>query len=806
MATGSVAALADTLPSGTSSTGITGLRPNATRLSFRLSDHTQASVDVATGDLDLSTVLRTLPGVSASVPITLAYNSRADGPGDHFLGAADASGWTYGIAGAGSLSLQSDGSTVDFTSTDGAVWPFAAVSGSSSAYVSPAGIKAVLMKTTNGWTLSSLDSSQIVTFDGTGRPISVADRNGNATSIDWSTGVVTSSAGAVDARKLFLGYDSTYHAEHFGQQHSGSTVRDQQVSQDGSGRVQSWTNPTGASTFVEYDASGRVAKFYNEGDEELDIAYDSSNRVTSVSQVDHSTSPTAATAVTRLSYPSSTQTLVAGPNTSQSSSVAAVAHLTYTVDPSTGLVTHATDQMGRDRAATYNANLDTLTSTTGSGASATTTTNTYGANGGMSQTQSAVSSGATASAAYANTPASSQYLPSSTTDDAGNTSTFTFDGAGNQLTAQASAVAAQAAVTYNPDGTVASATLPGNAAAANSTTYHYDSNHQLTAVTPVAGSSLGTKYFTYDVYGRLKTATDGAGRTTTYTYDGADRVLTTAFSDSTPTVTNTYDDAGNVTKQVSGGGTITNRYDTFNRLTSTSNTAGGGTISYTYDKAGNRASMTTSKGTTNYVYDASNVLTTVNYPANSNPTQRPVTFATDSNGRRTDEWLGTSSSWAGHVHTSYDGAGRISNVTAEAKPSGTATTVMNVDYCYNTGGSGSTCSTTAANDRSKLQWTYDHLSGQTTTYTYDGSGRLTSAAQSGGSGANRTYTYGYNSNGDRTSAVVSGSSSSSQSLTYNAADQITSSGYTYDGAGNMTGAPGKTFTYNAAEQMTGATV
>jgi RHS repeat-associated protein len=41
-------------------------------------------------------------------------------------------------------------------------------------------------------------------------------------------------------------------------------------------------------------------------------------------------------------------------------------------------------------------------------------------------------------------------------------------------------------------------------------------------------------------------------------------------------------------------------------------------------------------------------------------------------------------------------------------------------------------------------------------------------------------------------------------LTYNAANQITTTGYSYDGAGNLTAAPGASYTYNGAEQMTQA--
>ena len=46
-----------------------------------------------------------------------------------------------------------------------------------------------------------------------------------------------------------------------------------------------------------------------------------------------------------------------------------------------------------------------------------------------------------------------------------------------------------------------------------------------------------------------------------------------------------------------------------------------------------------------------------------------------------------------------------------------------------------------------------------------------------------------------------------QSLAYNSANQISSPGYAYDGAGNLTATPdGSTFSHNAAEQMSQATV
>ena len=53
----------------------------------------------------------------------------------------------------------------------------------------------------------------------------------------------------------------------------------------------------------------------------------------------------------------------------------------------------------------------------------------------------------------------------------------------------------------------------------NSTSYSYNSLHQLTKVTPPTGNSLQAENLTYDGFGRVATITDGAGNTLTYTYD-----------------------------------------------------------------------------------------------------------------------------------------------------------------------------------------------------------------------------------------------------------------------------------------------
>ncbi|MGH2217606.1 RHS repeat domain-containing protein, partial [Enterococcus faecalis] len=85
---------------------------------------------------------------------------------------------------------------------------------------------------------------------------------------------------------------------------------------------------------------------------------------------------------------------------------------------------------------------------------------------------------------------------------------------------------------------------------------------------------------------------------------------------------------------------------------------------------------------------------------------------------------------------------------------------------------------------------------QTTSYCYDDANRLTAATTPGGD----SWTYTYDINGNRTQTVKNGVVVQTQ--TVNNADQLTDTGYTHDGSGNLTGTPdGTTATYNGSEQL-----
>lgn len=158
-------------------------------------------------------------------------------------------------------------------------------------------------------------------------------------------------------------------------------------------------------------------------------------------------------------------------------------------------------------------------------------------------------------------------------------------------------------------------------------------------------------------------------------------------------------------------------------------------------------------------------------------------------------------SWDARTHTDYDSR-RVTRSTAYTGPNNTDNTlVMDLSYCYTSGTTAPDCTANATADRSKIQWVKDNVTGAVTAYTYDGAGRLTKAVVTGGP-APATYTYTYDARGNR---LTAGGPAGTQTLAANAANQISTNGYTYDGTGNLTADPSGSYTYNAAQQMTTVT-
>jgi YD repeat-containing protein len=108
--------------------------------------------------------------------------------------------------------------------------------------------------------------------------------------------------------------------------------------------------------------------------------------------------------------------------------------------------------------------------------------------------------------------------------------------------------------------------------------------------------------YTYDGMGNVTQITNPLDART-YTYDGADRLLT--FSGQNGSGQFTYSTSGNINSLVQPNRIVNHFYDVNNRLSSSS---GGLTRTYSYDTLGN----ITSDGTNNYTFDQSSMLTCSN--------------------------------------------------------------------------------------------------------------------------------------------------------------------------------------------------
>lgn len=459
-----------------------GERAGATRLPFTAGDSVRAQVDVGSGNLLVTVRGFALPDVNRQVQLGAFYNSAASQvtPTPR-LGR----GWGLDYTPQDVRVVENADDSVTYHASGGLTGVFTPVVGSSTRYVSPGGFKETLTKTAAGWSLTEHQSQDTLRFDTGGGLVSITDRNGNTTTITASGSnefrdvAIDTPAGTTRAGTATVSTEANGNTT---LSHGGSdTLRQVRFARNGAD-ASSFTDARGRNTSFGYNSTGLLTQISAPGSVTTRIGYDAQRRVTSITQVNNG-GP--GESVTRLAYPTATQTLLASPDTDQSQPVTSVPRTTYTLN-SAQRVTRAVDAAGREQAATYTANFDAATATAGTGTGASTTTNTYGANAGQSLTQTRSGQGSSRSLSYANASGPAQYLPTGGTDDAANTSTYTYNGAGNQLTST-NAAAAQNRVSYNTDGTAASATAPGNA-----TRYAY-SGKQVTSITPVTGSSLGAR-------------------------------------------------------------------------------------------------------------------------------------------------------------------------------------------------------------------------------------------------------------------------------------------------------------------------
>ncbi|MEU9711087.1 DUF6531 domain-containing protein [Streptomyces sp. NPDC047967] len=357
------------------------------------------------------------------------------------------------------------------------------------------------------------------------------------------------------------------------------------------------------------------------------------------------------------------------------------------------------------------------------------------------------------------------------TDPLGHTTGYTYD-ANDNVTKTTDAAGRTTTAVYDENNHLSSSTDQ----LGKTTTYTYDADGNLLSRT----SPLGHKSsWTYDGDGRQATAVDPRGNATgadpdqyetTYGYDPAGNP--TKVTDPLGGVTTAvYDAIGKVVKRVDADGRTTSYgYDDLDRLTKVT-APGGAVTTYGYDKLGNLTERTDANGhVTTYGYDAVHRITSV-----TDPLERRTAYAYDAEGHVTGK-----TSPRGTTGYAYDPRGLLTKIDySDATPDAT--------FGYDDAGR----LTARSNSKIFEDFVYDAVGNLTKTrgfaYTYDAAGQILTRKYSDGS----TTTYSYDDDGRTSTMLADGKTTT---YTWDPADNLTKSALpngetedrTYDRAGRLT--------------------
>jgi RHS repeat-associated protein len=517
---------------------------------------------------------------------------------------------------------------------------------------------------------------------------------------------------------------------------------------DNNGQLATVTDALGKITRYTYDQFGRVAKVTAPNLGATTLTYNGAGDQTSV------TDPNGATR--RATYDYLGRQLTTTQVVRQSG---ATHTTTYTYGPG-GWLSETRSPGNVLAKMTYNAAGEAITSTDGANA---TTKYTYDGAGRLVQTT--LADGTYTAVNY---DLAGRDVATRAHDAAGvllATQTSEYDAAGNLV---ASTDARGTRITFGYDGTglVVSETQPISATDSITTAFGYDLAGNRTRFTDGRGNAF---LFTYNPWGlpesQIEPATSAhpnpADRTFTVTYNAAGQVASQRLPGGV-SVTNTYDDMGNLTRQTGAGAEVATAdrafgYDPGGRLISAS--APGGTNTFGYDDRGLLLSTAGPSGGASFGYNGDGAMTS-----------------------RVDA--------AGTTTYTYDTAGRVSTV---ANPG----TGVQLRYGYD--------------PMSRVANVTYGGTGNIRTLGYDSRQRLVSDELKTPAGASiGKITYGYDANGNETSKTTTGfAGSTTNTYGYDRADRLIlwhdgtkNTNYTYDKSGNRTGIGDKTFSYDQRNQLT----
>jgi len=283
--------------------------------------------------------------------------------------------------------------------------------------------------------------------------------------------------------------------------------------------------------------------------------------------------------------------------------------------------------------------------------------------------------------------------PATAASPGGQTSTYSYDAAGNQ-TASTDANGVTVTTSYTPLDQPATVSYSGGAAHAVS--YGYDANGNRTSMSDGSGSSS----YQYDPFDELTSQTNGAGQTVSYGYDADGNTTSIGYPLGGPSWASSssigygYDDAGELTTVTDfGGHTVTVANNADGLPTSLGLGASGDTITTNYDQTDRPSQISLENGSS----------TLLGFSYSNTPA-----------GTISEETL-TPSGSASPRDYSYDAQGRLTQMTvAGGTPAG---------YSFDASGNATTLpSGAAASYDNASELTSSTLAGTTTSYSYTAAG------------------------------------------------------------------------------------
>ena len=540
------------------------------------------------------------------------------------------------------------------------------------------------------------------TFDAAGRPLTVTAPGGRTTDFQYDA-----------AGRVLTVTDANHNTTTNAYDDLGRLVR--VTGPDGAVTTQTYnahgditavTDPVKRTTTTEYDVLGRQIRTTDADKHTTAYEYDADGRLTAT------TLPSGA--VQRTEYDLAGQVLS---TTNGSGNVT-----TYGLD-SAGQPTSVTDPLGRTTTRTWTTDgqLDTVTAPDSG-----TTSYTYDANG--------------------------RVLTVSNPD--GYRTTYEYNLAGQQ-TRRTQPGGIITSYTYDAAGRPKTTVQPGGSIITNT----YNTSGDLTGIDYSDPATPDVTY-AYDAAGRRTTMTDGTG-TTTYTYDAADR--RTAATTAAGTVAYAYDSAGELTTLTyPGGQNVGYTYDAAGHMASATDWAGrvttfgwnadgeqttqvtpdGVTLKATLDAIGNVTALALTKGSTTlaafgYTYDAAGQLTgttkpsskhTYTYTDGSQLASIKTTSGGGATGAYTTTPAGLLTGLPDGTAMAYNGAQQLATSTSPAK---TQTTFQYDARGNRTSATVGTAVSTYEYDQANHLKAATPTAGTRITYSYDGTG-LRRTRSSGG--------------------------------------------------------------------------